>query len=334
MLRSIPWHATGPGLAMAGWLFSLLFATSAQAVDGVREINQAGALAGGITTADASGFPVTLSEAGSYVLTSNLSVPAATTGIDVEVSGVTIDLNGFTIEGNSSADYGIDLDTSSGVIIKNGQIRDFSLAGVYNGDPSANYNRVHDVQVIDNGSAGTGVQHSGVYLAGSFNHVEGCTANGNGGYGIYVGPGSQLDRNAGSGISGAGCPPVGPGCSANLALRNTATVINDLGTAYSSQDWSAYACNYATDAFILDDQGILVGHTDIVAAAQSLSSLFSGVSPQQVRFDVFDDTARLLEDYDGGWVTIPDRVRTFVVECGLITRQSDHGVVVFTGPPP
>jgi parallel beta-helix repeat protein len=306
----------------------------ALATDGVGEINQTSALAGGITAGDIAGFPVSLTEAGSYVLTSNLSVSAGTSGIEVGAPGVTIDLNGFTIDGTGAADHGIDLNGHSRVTIKNGQVRDFALAGVYNDNPLANYNRVHDVQVIGNGTAGTGAPNSGIYLAGSFNHVEGCTVDDNGGYGIFVGAGSQLDRNVGSGISGPGCPAVGAGCSASLSLRDTTTVINDLRTAYSSQDWSAYACNYATNAFVLDDQGILVGHLDILAAAQSLSSLFSGVSPQQLQLDVFADTARLLEDYDGGWVTIPDRVRTFVVECGLIVRQSDHGLIVFTGPPP
>ncbi|MDJ0788497.1 MAG: hypothetical protein QNK05_16950 [Myxococcota bacterium] len=71
-----------------------------EAVDGVIEINQVRALSGGVTPGDSPGFPVTLSQSGSYVLTGTLSVPNAdTTGIVVEAPRVTIELNGFGIEG-------------------------------------------------------------------------------------------------------------------------------------------------------------------------------------------------------------------------------------------
>jgi hypothetical protein len=43
-----------------------LFIASAAAVDGVIEINQAKALAGGVTPGDTAGFPVALSAPGSY----------------------------------------------------------------------------------------------------------------------------------------------------------------------------------------------------------------------------------------------------------------------------
>src|SRR5580693_1218836 len=70
------------------------------AVDGVVLINQANALAGNVTPGDAPGFPVTISVAGSYRLSSNLTVPDANTdAIDITVSHVTIDLNGFSIIG-------------------------------------------------------------------------------------------------------------------------------------------------------------------------------------------------------------------------------------------
>ena len=52
----------------------LLAASAAHAVDGTIEINQASALAGGISSSDTAGFPVTLDSPGSYRLTSNLIV--------------------------------------------------------------------------------------------------------------------------------------------------------------------------------------------------------------------------------------------------------------------
>ncbi len=62
-------------------------------------IDQAKALAGGVTANDTAGFPITISKAGSYKLASNLVVPAGVDGIIVTVSDVTLDLNGFSITG-------------------------------------------------------------------------------------------------------------------------------------------------------------------------------------------------------------------------------------------
>ena len=63
-------------------------------------INQGKALMGNVTPGDAAGFPVTLSQPGSYVLTSNLTVSNANThAIDITVDDVTVDLNGFVIQG-------------------------------------------------------------------------------------------------------------------------------------------------------------------------------------------------------------------------------------------
>src|SRR5438128_5729077 len=68
------------------------------AVDGVVLIDQNRALAGSVTFGDAPGFPVTLSQPGSYRLSGNLTVPDAnTTAIEVTANNVTIDLNGFSI---------------------------------------------------------------------------------------------------------------------------------------------------------------------------------------------------------------------------------------------
>ena len=83
-------------MALSAWLV-----VTAAAADGVIEINQAGAMQGGVTAGDtAAGFPVTISEFGSYRLTGNLTVAdAGTTAIEVTSGDVTIDLNGFIISG-------------------------------------------------------------------------------------------------------------------------------------------------------------------------------------------------------------------------------------------
>lgn len=76
--------------------------------DGVRLITQQLADRGKVTTDDAPGFPVTISEAGSFRLGSNLIVPDAdTTAIDITAPNVVVDLNGFTILGPGTPGSGV-----------------------------------------------------------------------------------------------------------------------------------------------------------------------------------------------------------------------------------
>ncbi len=53
-------------------LVILALAGPALAVDGVIEINQASALAGGVTPGDSPGFPIHLNNSGAYRLTGDL----------------------------------------------------------------------------------------------------------------------------------------------------------------------------------------------------------------------------------------------------------------------
>ena len=70
---------------------------------GVITIDQAKAEAGGVTAGDAPGFPVTISQPGSYRLMSNLTVAdMAVTAIRITSPGVTLDLNGFEVSGPNS----------------------------------------------------------------------------------------------------------------------------------------------------------------------------------------------------------------------------------------
>src|SRR3977135_1627429 len=74
--------------------------SSLYAVDGVVLIDQNRALAGNVTPGDAPGFPVTISQSGSYRLSGNITVPDLnTTAIHITADYVTLDLNGFSING-------------------------------------------------------------------------------------------------------------------------------------------------------------------------------------------------------------------------------------------
>jgi parallel beta-helix repeat protein len=176
-------------------------ATVAGAVDGVIEINQAKALAGGVTAGDSPGFPVTITGPGSYRLTSNLdtgggSPGAIATGIAV-AGDITIDLNGFTIDGGSSASNGIQLSDGDNWEIRNGTVRGF-VNGIQQSSVSDGH-RVVGIRAIGNTS-------SGIALANGSGHlVKDCLALDNGGDGIRVGmdstvTGSTAFNNSGDGI--------------------------------------------------------------------------------------------------------------------------------------
>ncbi len=82
---------------LAGWL---AWSSAAKAEDARVEIDQAAALAGGVTMADAPGFPVTIDVPGAYVLTSDLVAPAHVRSpivVGPQAGEASIDLNGFAI---------------------------------------------------------------------------------------------------------------------------------------------------------------------------------------------------------------------------------------------
>ena len=124
---------------------AVLLTASAWATDGVIEINQARALAGGVTAGDTAGFPVTISVPGSYRLTGNLTVPDAnTTAINIRSDNVSLDLNGFTIAGPNTCNLsagppavtctangsGVGVFSDSKTDVRNGIIRGFGSEGI------------------------------------------------------------------------------------------------------------------------------------------------------------------------------------------------------------
>lgn len=127
--------------------------------------------------------------------------------------------------------------------------------------------------------------------------------------------------------SDAGCPP-------GHAARTPTQVVDDLRAAIAAADWAAVACNYHAEAFVIDDQGVLVGPGEIVAALMSLHDLSDGAVATVTENLPFRDTVRVLFTLDAGWFAIEDGVHTYVVRNGRIQRQTSHGLITFTGPPP
>ncbi|HZO55190.1 MAG TPA: right-handed parallel beta-helix repeat-containing protein [Bryobacteraceae bacterium] len=126
-------------------------------VDGVVLIDQNRALAGNVTPGDTPGFPIWITQPGSYRLSGNLTVPGELSGIEVRADGVTIDLNGFSIIGpGAGAGRGIDVLAFFAVpafhetTVLNGTVRRMGNAGIVLGDRS----RVENVRAISNGLSG------------------------------------------------------------------------------------------------------------------------------------------------------------------------------------
>lgn len=187
---------SGVALALFAWS---LAGGPASAADGVVEISQAQALAGGVTPGDAAGFPVTLGQAGSYVLTGDLVVANVnTSAIEVTADGVSLDLNGFRLAGavtcsglgsqllcGRGTGVGVSAAQRARVSVRNGRVSGFGK-GLDLG-PRA---RVTQLHAASNG--GTGI------AAGSHSIVTAATAHANAGDGINVGSGSVVQGSTAS----------------------------------------------------------------------------------------------------------------------------------------
>jgi hypothetical protein len=156
---------------------------------GVITIDQARAEAGGVTPGDAPGFPVTISQPGSYRLAGNLNVAAANLrAIEITADNVTLDLAGFAIVGPvacsgtppggsvsctpASNGTGVYAASRNGVAIRDGAVRGFGY-GVINGWLGS-VERVRISHVTEYGIYGdTGTQ------------VAGNSVDRSGGHGIY-----------------------------------------------------------------------------------------------------------------------------------------------------
>lgn len=223
--RAFAWSALACALALPS-----------AASDGVTEINQTLALAGGVVSGDAAGFPVSIDEPGSYVLTSNLSTaaldePAATSAIVVSADNVTLDMNGFSISGPTvcscstatscmptGAGGGIEVSSLgvTGLVVFNGTISGMPDRGVQAG-PNA---RIYELTVSGNGNSGATAGANSLFdrVIATCNGAEGVVLTGDGTAdaitarsnklaGIEIGTGavvtsSTSDGNGGSGITG------------------------------------------------------------------------------------------------------------------------------------
>ena len=207
-------------------LMSTALPGTAFAVDGQIAITQARAMAGGVTPGDAPGFPVTITQSGSYVLSGNLTVPNADTdAIVINASHVTIDLNGFAILGPTDCSGGLHpcagVGTGTGITttgvqfnitIRNGTIQGMGFMGIQLlGDSDL----VEYVHARGNGRGGIVVDTSADQGSSIVQHS---TAQRNGGLGISLTRGSVNHNVTDVNITGIGV--VVGSASQNVITRN------------------------------------------------------------------------------------------------------------------
>lgn len=144
----------------------------------ITNIDQASALKGRVTPGDKPGYPVTISQPGSYLLKSNLFTPSDG-AIEITSGDVTINLNGFMISGtlpptgngSGSGIYARDL---PGVTVTNGVVRGMERKGIFLGPHS----RITAVKAFENGTDGMFADEGSI--------ISGNTAAHNGRIGIFA----------------------------------------------------------------------------------------------------------------------------------------------------
>lgn len=203
---------------------------------GVKEIDQECATVGGCFSGDNGGYPVTISESGSYRLTGNLDLTAEDANrdaIDVQAANVTIDLNGFVIFGAtictgdpvsscSPTGSGDGIQTTS-VSYENLTVRNGTIRGMgQNGVNCSTRCTVDNLRAVENGLNGIGVSNRMGIVRDSLAHRNGSSGisggavirnnsvEHNGGYGIFSQPastviGNVVSTNGGNGIRCFSC---------------------------------------------------------------------------------------------------------------------------------
>ncbi len=233
-------------------LAPLLLGGTALGANGVIEINQARALAGGVTSADGQGFPVTLVAGASYELTSDLVVTSDQAHVIEDApppagagqGTIHLDLKGFSIRcssgcvGGGGIGNGIFFDDVSDVTITNGSVSRMRNFGIEVRTQGARIDRIHSFSngntgiacnatcMVTNSTArsnGTGI------VVRDRSSVLSCISEDNGSHGISVGPHSNVrdstvTENGGLGLVMSNLTPAVFGYGGNVFVNNGGTV--------------------------------------------------------------------------------------------------------------
>jgi hypothetical protein len=231
-----------------------------------------------------SSAPFTITQPGSYYLTTNVTVSSGN-AISISANNVTLDLNGFTISSTAalaSGDEGILLSGSlTNIAIRNGHIisgvtnnngvysgTGFGLGVGFSGFP---YNvRVSDLSV-------SGCQYDGIYVGYSSTVVESCVVNTVGAYGIQAQTVSDSTANdcgttAISAITANNCNAA----SGSGTGVNAITVINCNGNSGGS-GYGVYAVGNAQNCYGYNSGGGYGVYTTVAENCWGQSTSGTGI---------------------------------------------------------
>lgn len=221
--------------------------------------------------------PGVISSSGSYYLTKNIT--STGTGINISADDVTLDLCGFTLAGpGSGLTYGIYINGTKNIEIRNGTIKNFGLSGIQDALSSGNNRRIINMRVVNNG-------RFGIYLSGATaggDLVKDCLVSGNGTsytstvYGIYltshcIVSGNLVHNNGNATLTSAYGISVGTG---SVVTGNT------VRTNYGYGITATTSCRI-TDNTVTDNRnsGITAGDNctiqDNIVSSNSLVGIFA-----------------------------------------------------------
>jgi hypothetical protein len=254
-----------------------------------------------------------ITQPGSYYLTGNVSIPAASTGIEIVADDVTVDLNGFALIGQSGAVSGVRSSVSgTGVVVRHGLISGTQTGVALTFSAAA---RVEDVTVHDVSSTGiaggiqatirdctvrvagaTGISASTNSIVESCNVsaatsngisvsaqsvITGCTSSGCGGSGFTFSTGSVLSHcvataNTGVGFNGAG---VGSACAVTECVAR-----DNLGNGFHLQvDSVVSRCTARANGGHGFTSGLQYSISDCTATFNTLSGIVASGGRSAIR---------------------------------------------------
>jgi Right handed beta helix region len=208
-----------------------------------------------------SSVPITITNAGSYYLTTNLTGAAGQAGINIATDNVTIDLNGFGLYGGASSGSGVVNGIArTNIVVRNGIISGWNGGGISCG--LANNGCFEHLQVANNPGGGLS--------AGPGCVVQNCVAQANGGNGISSAFGITV-KDCSAFTNSAGGISVGLG---SLVVHcNSANSANGVGInvgAYSQ------VLNCVSDSN--GGSGINIGFGSIVKGCMAAKNTGAGIS--------------------------------------------------------
>lgn len=252
-------------------------------------------------------LPFTISQPGSFYLTTNLTATGFTggqDGITIQASQVTLDLGGFALTGVAAAGDGIAVNGAwSNIWVGNGSVVAWGGNGI--NAAAANASGFANLRVAGNGEWGVdageratlrlvsaqdnGTAESGGIRAGYHSLIQDCHASGNQGWGVAAEAGGTVRdcvamNNVGVGIEArdastvSGCTGRDNGGSgirggANAVIRGCAATANG-GPGIDASD----AALVTDCAAVSSEHGIVVGGGATLQACTAKSNLGNGIT--------------------------------------------------------